>query len=77
MVPVDGTPFMTPVRMLEVLAQPAMMAAFAPYIAAHGPWARREPNSLTGRSVALHTREAFVATAIWWFMMHRIGVSST
>ena len=50
--------------MLDVDAQPAMMAALAPYIAAHGPWALREPNSLTGRLVARHTREAFVATAI-------------
>ena len=77
MVPVEGTPLSTPVRMLEVLAQPAMTAALAPYMAAQGPWARREPNSLTGRSVARQTREALVATAIWWFMMHRIGVSRT
>ena len=63
-VPVDGTPFITPVRILEVLAHPAIIAALAPYVAAHGPCARREPNSLTGLSVARHTREAFVATAI-------------
>ena len=63
--------------MLDVVLQPAMMAAFAPYVAAHGPCALLEPNSLTGRFVALHTREALVATAIWWFIMQSIGVSST
>ena len=44
--------------MLEVLAHPAMIAAFAPYVAAHGPCALLDPNSLTGLLVALHTREA-------------------
>ena len=77
MVPVEGTPFSTPVRIFDVLAQPAMIAALAPYTAAHGPCALLEPNSLTGCVVALQTREALVATAIWWFMMQSIGVSST
>ena len=63
--------------MFDVLAQPAMTAAFAPYVAAHGPWALLDPNSLTGLFVALQRRDACVATAIWWFMIHSIGVSST
>ena len=64
--------------MLEVLAQPPMKAALAPYSAAQGPWARREPNSLTGRLPAARvTRDAFVAMAIWWFMMQSRGVSRT
>ena len=50
--------------MFDVLAQPAMIAALAPYTAAHGPCALLEPNSLTGCDVALQTREALVATAI-------------
>ena len=53
------------VRMFDVLLQPAIIAAFAPNVAAQGPCALLEPNSLTGLLVALHTREAFVATAIW------------
>ena len=63
--------------MFEELAQPPMRAALAPYCAAQGPWARREPNSLTGCEAARVTREAFVAMAIWWFMMQSRGVSST
>ena len=63
--------------MLEEEAQPAICAALPPYTAAQGPCARREPNSDTGLSVARHTREALVATAIWWFRMHSIGVSRT
>ena len=55
---------MAPVRMFEVALHPAIIAAFAPYVAAHGPCALLEPNSLTGRLVALHTLDAFVATAI-------------
>ena len=64
MVPVDGTPFIAPVRILDELAHPAMIAAFAPNVAAQGPCALLEPNSLTGWLVALQTLEAFVATAI-------------
>ena len=76
--PLAGKPNSTPVRMFEVLAQPPMKAALAPYSAAHGPCARREPNSLTGRLPAARvTRDAFVAMAIWWFMMQSRGVSST
>ena len=77
MVPVDGTLLNAPVRMLEELAQPAIWAAFPPYTAAQGPCARREPNSETGWLVARQTRDALVATAIWWFRMHSMGVSST
>ena len=76
-VPVEGTPLRTPVRMFDELAQPAIWAALPPRTAAQGPWARREPNSLTGWSVALHTREALVATAIWWLRIESIGVSRT
>ena len=63
--------------MFDVLAQPPMNAALAPYSAAQGPWARREPNSLTGCEAARVTREALVAMAIWWFIMQSRGVSST
>ena len=63
--------------MFELLAQPPMKAALAPYSAAQGPCARREPNSLTGCDAARVTRDAFVAMAIWWFIMQSRGVSST
>ena len=65
------------VRILEVFAQPPITAALPPIVAAQGPCALLEPNSLTGLEVLLVTLLAFVAIAIWWFIMQSIGVSST
>ena len=41
---------MAPARMFDVLEHPAMTAAFAPYVAAHGPCALLDPNSLTSET---------------------------
>ena len=65
-VPDTGMPNLRPASTFDVDSQPAMNAARAASRPASGPWARREPNSTTGRPAAASTiRAARLATEVW------------
>ncbi len=64
-----------PASTSEVEAQPPTTAARLAHTPP-SPWARRSPNSATGRPLAARqTRAALVAMSVWKFTMFRSAVS--
>ena len=76
MVPSTGMPNWRSASTQAVPTAPAMYAARAPSTAPSYPWARREPNSITGRPLAARTmRLVFVQMRLWWLKVTSSSVS--
>ena len=77
MVPATGILYLAADKTLLVDPQPPITAALAPRTEASGPWARRAPNSMTGRPAAARLiRRDLVAIKDWWLIRLRTKVSS-
>ena len=71
-VPDTGMPKSLPASTLDVEAQPPTTAARLAHMPPPAPWARRRPNSATGRPCAArHTRAALVAMSVSKFTQFR------